>query len=103
MSALSDALAARDKAIDCKFLDTTTLSQEEQEAWEGLADIVQDAAPDALDWIAKALPWMKDYRKSITFKKCDDPECQVCANNNKRRIELTALIAQAEGQKEGEE
>ena len=48
------------------------------------------------DWQAKALPWLKDYRKSITFKKCDDPECQVCANNNKRMIELAALIAQAE-------
>ena len=51
------------------------------------------AAPDALDWIAKALPWVREMRLHVSL----DPQ-----HAEIEIAELDALIAQAEGKEVGE-
>jgi len=74
MSTLSDALAARDRT-------------REAEQWN------EDTESLALDWITKALPHLKEWAECI---RCSIPEYAG------ERETILALIAQAEGQKEGE-
>ena len=67
-----------------------------EEQTEANADIIA-AAPDALDWIAKALPILKRVENRML---ATDPETWL--DYEMQLATLTALIAQAEGQKEGE-
>lgn len=73
--------------------------------------ILMTAAPDALDWIAKALPWMKDRKGDLSYQVAKMNACKDMGDFWSDRLKqttaelavLTALIAQAEGtEKEGE-
>jgi len=134
MSILSDALKARDKATKGKWYRQETIQPGEgirtkngficfmfnpahypmqderyaQEIRQADADATLIAAvPDALDWIAKALPWIEWSKEKYTSEIRD---MRIAAGltgddvnipNVKMRI-LTDLIAQAEGtEKEG--
>lgn len=86
MSTLSNSL----EQVDALFLDSEMgIDSLPNESARVLADEIKRQS----DWIAKALPWMKAYKSLLCD---DDPECIFHVE------ELTALIAQAEGKKDGE-
>jgi len=80
---LSAALEARDK------LEEPLRGIEQYQAWQ----VAKKATPAALDWIAKALPWVREMRLHVSL----DPQ-----HAEIEIAELDALIAQAEGKEVGE-
>lgn len=119
MSTLSDGLAARDKATPGEWKNSNpwitansertliaVVSDQSTQIQDGgtqrdanLALIA--AAPDALDWIAKALPFVKLDLERRRFEDYDDGENKTYCDRD--IAALTALIAEAEGtEKEGE-
>ena len=71
----------------------TTLSAALEARDEPAYDDASQTLLDALDWIAKALPWMKEMRLHVSL----DPQ-----HAEIEIAELDALIAQAEGKEVGE-
>lgn len=111
MSLLSDALAAKDKATKgpwnryqydhggSRIFNGNELIADTFEPKENGEVIF--AAPAALDWIAKALPWIKETRCEIQ-QTIDNSSASLPAFIIGRDV-LTALIEEAEGtEKEGE-
>ena len=99
-------------------MDTTILSEKEQQEWEDLADMIRDAAPALVrrvqeleDWQAKALEALKDSASNknriASILRGEDWTCgQPCIGTckNFKLIEnaswkATTLIEQAEGGK----
>ena len=104
MTSLSAALEARDKATPKPWsADHSTVCAGDEELadfWHNALGIKQTranatiaaSAPDALDWIAKALPWVREMRLHVSL----DPQ-----HAEIEIAELDALIAQAEGKEAG--
>ncbi len=98
MSALSDALAAFAE-IDAFHIDNLTVETcvDGAKKLVELDDIIDAGRDSAMDWIAKALPWLKQE-----IKYMHDVESVGGIIDNKKLATLTALIAQAEvTEKEG--
>jgi len=98
MSALSDALAAREIWIRFMGANPETMSDEDMGIAIECKNRMLAAAPDALDWIAKALPFLKLDLERRRFIDYDDSENK--AYGDRDIAALTALIAKAEGTKE---
>ena len=101
MSTLSDALKAKDKGTKGPFdvvfagtmgkysLEKVEGGVHKQLAYCGYYDAIRfAAAPDALEWIAKALPWLRYIKANANTDAYLDP-ADLAA--------ISALIAQAEG------
>ena len=98
MSTLSDGLKAKDKGTKGPFdvvfagtmgkysLEKVEKGVHKQLAYCGYYDAIRFAAtPDALEWISKALPWLKYIKANANIDAYLDP------------ADLAALIAQVEG------
>jgi len=126
MTTLSAALEARDKATkgpwvvnekramvdaaDGEPICALAWPHEKRSERETKANAtIQATAPDALDWIAKALPWIsekhgetKELLKRIRTEEDAGEWSKEIPGLEEDLETLTALIAQAEGKKGGE-
>lgn len=91
-TSLSAALEARDKQLNVDVYPY--LPYDEKEA---IKDAIDESRGLALDWIAKALPILKRVENRML---ATDPETWL--DYEMQLATLTALITQAEGQKEEE-
>ena len=109
MSTLSAALEAGGRATPGPWMADHSVVwsdyDEIADSWDSKFGITQSranatiiaAAPDALDWIAKALPFLKLDLERRRFIDYDDSENK--AYGDRDIAALTALIAKAEGVK----
>ena len=121
MSALSDALAAMDKATPGEWvarISTTDTPEGHTESAEVLARdnsyvrlvailnkkerprdnaILLAAAPDALAWIKKALPELESYRDKIQRERLSDSFSGSYRESVIQEERLDAMLAEAKG------
>ena len=106
MSTLSDALAAMDKATPGPWaayigeeingiLDAGGKHLAElwmRKSYDNKANAaVIAAAPDALAWIKKALPWLEEHRVYLDSQICSKPKCFICQKSRDKLIEIDPL------------